>query len=154
MKILKRNNWFFHAVSNEQRFLCVTINMQVLVIYTQSARITTTKTLFIFSYSVNCEGHIPWSAHKYTDTGNLLRNYLNFHLNKICWEGKKRKLSCNRNKERGAALGKVYIKFMKNGNWGESLISSKVLSLKKNKLFENIYYISRLHRVVYNNYVS
>ena len=116
MKILKRNNWFFHAVSNKQRFLCVTINMQVLVIYTQSARITTIKTLFIFSYSVNCEGHIPWSAHKYTDTGNLLRNYLNFHLNKICWEGKKRKLSCNRNKERGAALGKVYIKFMKNGN--------------------------------------
>ena len=59
MKILKRNNWFFHAVSNEQRFLCVTINMQVLVIYTQSARIITTETLFIFSYSVNCEGHIP-----------------------------------------------------------------------------------------------
>ena len=87
------------------------------------------KTLFIFSYSINFEGHIPWSTHNNTDTWNLPRNYFNFHLSRFTEKVRKRKFSWNRNKEI-QHLAKFISSFVKNGNWGESLISSKVLSLK------------------------
>ena len=51
-------------------------------------------------------------------------------------------------------LAKFIPIFKKSGNGGESIISSKVLSLKQNKLSENSYYIFRFHGVVCNNYVS